>query len=90
MALTAREWLLLPKDEQEKRRHELSSHECFLLRTELEYIRLTEEEKNNMSPEKRYEFLHPKTYAAEERQELARQRREIFKKLSEETEEKRK
>ena len=30
MSLTAREWLLLPKEEQEKRKDELSAHECFL------------------------------------------------------------
>ena len=35
MALTAREWLLLPEDEQQRRKNELSHHECFLLRTDL-------------------------------------------------------
>ena len=45
MSLTAREWLLLPKKEQEKRGHELSEHECFLLRTRYANIHFTEEEK---------------------------------------------
>ena len=52
MALTAREWLLLPEDEQQRRKNELSPHECFLLRTDLEYIHFSEEEKKNISPEK--------------------------------------
>lgn len=82
MALTAREWLLLPKDEQEQRSHELSSHECFLLRTDLEYIRFTEEEKKNMSAEKREKFLHPKIYTEEEKAEYNKNCREIFKRMS--------
>lgn len=45
MALTAREWILLSKDEQERRSKELSPHECFLLRTDLAYVHFTEEEK---------------------------------------------
>ena len=35
MALTAREWLLLPEAEQKRRKDELSPYECFLLRTDL-------------------------------------------------------
>ena len=38
MALTALEWLALPEDEREKRKGELSPHECFLLRTTYEYM----------------------------------------------------
>ncbi len=33
MALTALEWLKLNTDERERRKGELSPHECFLLRT---------------------------------------------------------
>lgn len=33
MSLTALEWLALPEEERERRKDELSSHECFLLRT---------------------------------------------------------
>lgn len=31
MSLTAKEWLLLPEDEQIRRADEVSPHECFLL-----------------------------------------------------------
>ena len=69
MALTAREWLLLPEDEQQRRKNELSPHECFLLRTDLEYIHFSEEEKKNISPEKKEAFLHPKERTEEEKEE---------------------
>lgn len=85
MALTAREWLLLPKEEQENRKDELSSHECFLLRTDLEYLRFSEEEKKNMSQEKREKFLHPREYTKEEKEEFNLQCQEIFKRMSEES-----
>ena len=68
MALTAREWLLLPEDEQQRRKNELSHHECFLLRTDLEYIHFSEEEKKNISPEKKEAFLHPKERTEEEKE----------------------
>lgn len=84
MALTAREWLLLPIEEQEHRKDELSSHECFLLRTDLEYVRFSEEEKKNMSKEKREAFLHPKEYTKEEREAFHQQCQDIFKELKEE------
>lgn len=84
MALTAREWLLLSKEEQERRKNELSSQECFLLRTDLEYIRFSEEEKKNMPKEKKEAFLHSKEYTKEEKEDFSRQCREIFKQLSEE------
>lgn len=84
--LTAREWLLLPDKEQEKRKKELSAHECFLLRTDLEYIHFTEDEKKNMPQEKREEFLHPRKYTEEEKKAFNRQCTEIFKQLSKEAE----
>lgn len=59
MSLTAREWLLLSEEEQKRRGPELSSHECFLLRTELAYIHFTEEQKRNMSKEEKEKFLNP-------------------------------
>lgn len=46
MALTARELLLLPAAEQEKRKGELTPEECFKLRMELSMIHFSEEEKN--------------------------------------------
>lgn len=57
MSLTAKEWLLLPQEEQEKRREELSYHEAFLLRTLYAYIYFTEEEKRSMTKEERDAFL---------------------------------
>lgn len=59
MSLTAREWLLLPEKEQQERGHELSPHECFLLRTSYAYIHFTEEEKQKMSEEEKDRFLYP-------------------------------
>lgn len=59
MALTAREWLLLPEEEQKRRGPELSPHECFLLRTELSWVHFTEEQKRNMSKEEKEKFLNP-------------------------------
>lgn len=84
MALTAREWLLLSEDEQQRRKNELSPHECFLLRTDLEYIHFSEEEKKNISPEKKEAFLHPKERTEEEKEEFNQKCKEIFKRLSEE------
>ncbi len=49
MALTAREWILLPKKEQEKRGPELSAEECRKLRMELSECYFTEEEKEQMT-----------------------------------------
>ena len=84
MSLTAREWLLLSTDEQRRRKNELSSHECYLLRTSLEYIHFTEEEKRNISVEKREAFLHSREHKEEEKRAFNQQCQEIFKKLSEE------
>ena len=53
MALTAREWLLLPKDEQEVRGKELSMEECRKLRMELSEVHFTEEEKLQMTEEEK-------------------------------------
>lgn len=89
MPLTAREWLLLPEDEQQRRKNELSSQECYLLRTDLEYIHFTEEEKKNLPQEKREQFLHPKERTEEEKEAFNQQCREIFKRMSEEARKKR-
>lgn len=51
MALKAKEWVWLPREEQERRACELSPHECFLLRTLYDYCHPTEEEKANLTPE---------------------------------------
>lgn len=87
MALTAREWLLLSKGEQERRKDELSPQECFLLRTDLEYMRFSETEKKNMTKEKREAYLHPKEYTEGEKEIFNQKCREIFKRLSEEAKE---
>lgn len=69
MALTAREWLLLPRDEQEARKNELSPEECFKLRMELSEIHFTEEEKEQMKEEEKYSFIHPRKLSDEERRQ---------------------
>lgn len=61
MSLTAKEWLLLPEDEQIKRADEVPPHECFLLRTQYAEIHFTEEEKANMTQEDRAKFLRKPT-----------------------------
>ena len=89
MALTAREWLLLPQEEQKKRGNELSSKECFKLRTLYSEIHFSEEEKAHMPWQKREEFLHPRERTEEEKEVFNRKCNEIFKKLSEEARQKR-
>lgn len=84
MPLTAREWLLLPKEEQERRKSELSKEECAKLRLELSMVFFTEDEKKNMPEGKREEFLHPRGYTDQEKEDFNQQCRDIFKKLSEE------
>ena len=79
MSLTAMEWILLPEDEQQKRKNELSSHECFLLRTAYDHVHFSEEEKRNMSEEEKRKLLKPKEYTKEEKAEQARQIEEVFK-----------
>lgn len=61
MSLTAKEWLLLPEDEQIKRADEVPPHECFLLRTQYAEIHFTEEEKANMTEEERAKFIRKPT-----------------------------
>lgn len=66
MALTAKEWLLLSKEEQEKREKELSPHECYLLRSLYDHCHFTEEQKNNMTQEEKEEFLREPTKKEQE------------------------
>ncbi len=84
MALTAREWLLLPEDAQQRRKNELSPHECYLLRTDLEHVHFSEKEKECISPEKREEFLHPKERTEEAKEAFSQKCKDIFKRMSEE------
>ena len=88
MSLTAREWLLLPKEEQEHRKSELSKEECAKLRLELDMIHFTEDEKKNMSQEKREAFLHSRKYTKEESEAFNQQCQEIFKRMQEEAKQK--
>ena len=88
MSLTAREWLLLPKEEQEHRKSELSKEECAKLRLDLDMIHFTEDEKKNMSQEKREAFLHPRKYTKEESEAFNQQCQEIFKRMQEEAKQK--
>ncbi len=88
MSLTAREWLLLPKEEQEHRKSELSKEECAKLRLELDMIHFTEDEKKNMSQGKREAFLHPRKYTKEEREAFNQQCQDIFKRMQEEAKQK--
>lgn len=84
MALTAREWILLPKDEMEARKGELSKEECAKLRFELDMIHFTEEEKKNMSEEEKHRFIHPLKKTPEEKAEFNREMQGIVKKMQEE------
>ena len=72
MALTAREWLLLPEAEQKKRGKELSTEECFKLRMELSEIHFSEEEKLRMTEQEKYSFTHPKELSDEEKERNSR------------------
>lgn len=84
MSLTAREWLLLPKEEQERRKSELSKEECAKLRLELSMAYFTEDEKRDMPEEKREEFLHPREYTDQEKEDFNQKCRDIFKQMQEE------
>lgn len=86
MALTAREWLLLPDEEQKRRKDELSPQECFLLRTNLEYICFTEVDKTSMTEQEKYEFIHPKVSTEEEKLAFNKQAEAIFGRLINEVE----
>lgn len=79
MSLTAKEWLLLTKSEQERRKGELSSHECFFLRTTYSYIHFSEEEKEKMTKEEKNKFLQERT--GEEKKKLSKQHLEVFEKM---------
>lgn len=72
MPLTAREWLLLPEQEQRKRGNELSSEECFKLRMNLSEIHFTEEEKTKMTEEEKEHFIHPPQLSEEEKEKKTR------------------
>lgn len=61
MSLTAKEWLLLPEDEQIRRADEVPPNECFLLRVLYAEVHFTEEQKANMTQEERDEFLREPT-----------------------------
>ena len=84
MVLTAREWILLPKEEQKRRQKELSSEECFKLRTLYSEIHLSEEDKRDMPQRKREEFLHLGGKNKEGEEAFNSKAQEIFKRLSEE------
>ena len=83
MALTAREWLLLPKDMMEKRKGELSKEECAKLRLELDFVHFSEEEKARMTEEEKERFIHPEKMADHEKKAFNKKAEEIFKKMQE-------
>ncbi len=83
MSFTAREWILLPKEEQEQRAKELSAHECFLLRTRLDHIHFTEEQKKNMSEAEKNAFLYPKQLTKEEIKRQQKESENIFRQMIE-------
>ena len=78
MALTAREWLLLPQEEAELRQSELSKEECAKLRLELSMIHFTEDEKRKMTAEQKYLFTHTKERTAQEKADFNKKAAEIF------------
>ena len=84
MALTAREWLLLPQEEAELRKSELSAEECAKLRLELDMIHFTEDEKRKMSAEQKYQFIHPKERTAQEKADFNQKAAEIFRMMQKE------
>ena len=51
-------------------------------------IHFTEDEKKNMSQEKREAFLHPRKYTKEESEAFNQQCQEIFKRMQEEAKQK--
>lgn len=85
MALTAREWLLLPKDMMEKRKGELSKEECTKLRLELDFVHFSEDEKARMTEEEKERFIHPERMTSLEKDAFSKKAEAIFKKLQEET-----
>ncbi len=85
MGLTAREWLLLPKEEQDIRSNELSPEECRKLRMELSMIHFSEEKKASMTEVEKYKFTHPKVYTQEEIETFSKEAAEIFQRMQEES-----
>ena len=81
MALMAREWLLLPKEEQEKRKRELSKEECYKLRMELSTISFSEEEKSMMSEEEKKRFVHPHHNSVKEKEDYNKKAKVIFEQM---------
>lgn len=81
MGLTAREWLLLSKEEQEARANELSAEECRKLRMELSMIHFTEDRKAQMTEEEKSKFTNPKEYTQEEIEVFSNEAAEIFKRM---------
>ena len=84
MALSAREWLLLSKKEQELKKRELSSEENRKLRLELSMIHFTEKEKKDMTEQEKYEFIHQKESTPEEKRVFSKMAKEIFEMLGQE------
>ena len=78
MALTAREWLLLPLAEQDRRKEELSAREYFLLRTELAHIHFSEAEKEAMSLTDKKAFLTGGNTKAKEVQKMRQKQQKIW------------
>ena len=81
MNLTAREWLILPEAEQISRAHELSPHECFLLRTVYAYIHFTEEQKMTMTEQEKHDFVNPPQKSPEELEYLKMQHKSVFEEM---------
>lgn len=77
--LTAREWILLPREEQLKRGKELSPEECRKLRMELSEIYISEEEKRKMTEEEKEGFIHPPKKNKKELEKDARDSFEVLK-----------
>lgn len=88
MALTAREWILLPKDEMEARKDELSKEECAKLRLELDMIHFSEEAKKNMTEEEKHKFTHQKQSTDEEHETFNKECARIFEEMKKEAAEK--
>ena len=88
MALTAKEWLLLSREEQKRRQRELSSEECFKLRTLYSEIHFSEDDKGNMTQQEREKFLDPRERTKEGEEAFNRKTQDIFKRLQEEAKQK--
>ena len=83
MALTAREWLLLPEDEQQRRKMNyllMNVSYCGLTWS----IYIFQKRKRKIFHLRKRAFLHPKERTEEEKEEFNQKCKEIFKRLSEE------